>query len=262
MRLLSKPKNFISASGLTPKYLWDASSERIKFWMLNTIYPRNSKGEGLYRVVKRQSKANKSIIHFGCGKNGEAILDLYKLGYRNLIGIDFEVPRHSPPGVEFIQLDLTRELPIAAHSVTGLVFGSYLLRYMPPALQLQLLLSIDRITGRGADGFLGPFYPQHLINTTFSEHFKNYQNPLYGFVNTRRNEKSQWALHRSRIATFGFLQKPVNHKQRRGFRLPLFSFYDMTMRSATARLLGNAEVKRDYKPIVPNEYFITFSKSY
>jgi len=228
--------------------------------MLNTIYPRNISGESLFSAIKKLKKSSGYVIHLGCGKYGEAVLDLSKLGFHNLIGIDFATPNNSPDGVEFISMDLSKKLPIKDGSVNGLIFGSYLFRYLSPELQLQLLEEIDRISGKGSKAFLGPFYPPQLINTKFEEKFRKYKNPLYGFIMADKRKSKGWTLYRSRIATFGFLTRPGSKKSRRGLRLPLFSFYDMGLRSLTARLLGNAVVSKDYRPTIPNEYFITFVK--
>lgn len=256
---VSKLKN----TGLSPKYMWDASTEKIKFWMLNAIYPKNSGRRSLLSEIKLANFEQRYIIHLGCGVYGEALRDLKRMGAKNLIGVDFNVPQQQSADIEYVQLDLTTTLPIADHVINGVVFGSYLFHYFSPSEQLHLLREIDRITTKGARCFLGPFFPPHLYNTEFSKEYPSFQNPLYGFIRERFNRRSEnWNLYRSRVAGLGmFSGIKTSAKSRKGLRLPLFSFYDMSLRALSAKMIGNLRIKRDYKVHVPNEFFITVEKN-
>lgn len=251
----------MSVSGLHPKYMWDASTERIRYWMLNSIYPKNTRGHDLHKAIQHTLEAGEFTMQVGCGLYGQALLDLKKLGASNLIGLDFQVPTEEYNNIAFVSVDLTKKFPIEDNTFTGLVFGSYHFHYMSPAEQLHLLDEIDRITGPGSRGFLGPFFPQHLTTGAFAERFPEYQNPVYGYVKSKSVEGKKWRLFRSRIASLStFSGVKTSSATRKGLRIPLFSFYDMGMRSFTGKLLGNARIKKDYKPMIPNEYFITFEK--
>ncbi|KXK27263.1 MAG: hypothetical protein TR69_WS6001000137 [candidate division WS6 bacterium OLB20] len=251
----------VSTAGLHPRYMWDASSERIRYWMLNSIFPENTRGHNLHKAIDHALENGEFIMQIGCGRHGQALLDLKKLGAGNLIGMDFRVPAEDYEDIAFVAADLTKRLPVEDDTFTGLVFGSYHFHYMSPGEQLHLLTEIDRITGPGSLGFLGPFFPQHLLEGPFADAFSDYKNPVYGFVKSRSVGGQRWRLYRSRIASLStFSGIKTSSRTRKGVRIPLLSFYDMGFRSLTGRMLGNARIKRDYRPIIPNEYFITFEK--
>ncbi|MFQ5493493.1 MAG: methyltransferase domain-containing protein [Candidatus Dojkabacteria bacterium] len=256
---IKKQAGKIRSSGMTPRYMWDASNERVKFWMLNSIFPKNRRGLNILKAIRFASSRKDYSVHIGCGEHGEAVQDLRRMGVRNLIGIDFNPPTEKQEGIEFISLDLSKKLPLETGSVQGVIFGSYLFHYMQPEEQYRLINEVDRLSAPGTYGFLGPFFPQHLNGSIFSKRYPKYKNPLFGLVSERNSRDRKWSLYRSRMAGLGsFSGRQSSAASRKGLRIPFLSFYDMSLRSFMSKVFGNARVRKDYPVKLPVEYFITF----
>lgn len=250
----------ITTSGLNPRYLWRASVEKSRYWMLNSIYPKNVKGQNLHLAIKEALENDKFILHIGCGTNAQALRDLKALGAKNLIGLDFQIEGKLPADIVCVSLDLRAGLPVEDNSFRGVVFGSYLFSQLEPEELLKLLEDIDRITGEGSKGFLGPFYPRKLFKSPFSEKYKDFKNPLFGFVRSRSTNKNKWRLYRSRTASLSTVLSSSRNNRISKFTIPFITFSDLGLKAMSAKLAGNAQIKKDYKPVLPNEYYITFEK--
>lgn len=233
---------------------------RRKFWMIDALMPKSPDGKTLKQAIDFSFENDRKILDIGCGDKAQALVDLKNDGYDNLYGLDIKPPK------EIKGIDIKKESIIETsypdNYFDGVVFSAYVLAHLSPQEQLLALQEIDRITGSGAYGFIGPFSVYSLYNTPFAEVFSGYKNPLLGYVDFKNSEKKgHWQLHKTFLTNFGVYSKPskLNEVYYRS-PIPLYMAYVLSGRSIMNKFIPSRVINKDYKEKLPLEYYITFKK--
>lgn len=243
------------------KYPFTASMARRRFWMVNALLPNSPDGKSLKKAIELANASGAKILDIGCGDRPQALLDLRNNGFNNLYGIDMNVNKQ----IKGLNLKKNRaeDIDFPDRYFDGVVFSAYVFPHIPLQNQLRALEEIDRITGKGCRGYLGPFSPQVLVKSSIAKQFPEYKNPLFGYVESKKSKKDEeWILWKSWLTNLGVYAKPNNniYAQIYRSRIPLYMAYFLSIRGLLNKILPNTKVTKDYKSRMPFEYFITFIK--
>ncbi len=255
----NKTKLIKTINRLTYPFL--ATMDRRKFWMINALFPYSPDGRSLKQAVDEASHNKTRIVDLGCGRYAQSLMDLRLDGYENLIGIDLKPPKNKR-GIYIIKSNLT-EIPFEDDSIRGVIYSTYVLQHLTPEDQHKTLLEIDRITGKGSRGFLGPINPQMVNNSGYwKARYPEAKNPYLAFVNEmNRRGNGKWILKKSLLTNTSFYVKNNKFKEfiYRGL-FPFLMFYLISGRAILQKISPKFEIRRDFYEKTPYEYFITFVK--
>jgi hypothetical protein len=257
--LKGKP-NKLKQTITTLTYPITASMARRRFWMLNSLFPKSPSGKGLRTAINKAVLEDKKIIDLGCGDTAQALVDLRNEGIDNLYGIDLKPPK-KVKGIEITKGSMT-QMPYPDEFIDGVLFSSYVLPHLSSEDQYKVLEEIDRISGPGSIGFIGPINPQANNLVYFKEKFPGFKNPYWAYVQEKNKQgKGKWVLSRSMLFNLAVYTKP-NKVQ--GFiykqRIPFYMLYFLTGRGLLNRITPSFKVRKDFQAKMPFEYFITFEK--